>query len=284
LDFNGQNTTTDSYDSAAALVSGAPALSLSGGNVGTNGNLTEGGGADIYGTLSSPRVGIGDCSDGNVDALSSSGGATINGHSPPTVADLVHLPAAVTLPAVTVPTGVPTGNISGNGLTWANPACQAVTPTPCSYGDVTVNATNVLTLGAVGQTTTINVNSIKLNGNAQIKILGKVILNVVGAGDTSPIELLGNGIANDSYDPSNFQIQYAGTGAVKLTGGSTSSAMVYSPNAAITFSGNSDFYGSVVGATIKDTGGTKIHYDSRLQAKFFLVGNAMMSSFSWKKY
>jgi hypothetical protein len=48
------------------------------------------------------------------------------------------------------------------------------------------------------------------------------------------------------YDPSTFQIQYAGTGTVKLTGGSRSVAMVYAPNAAIQTSGNADFYGSVV--------------------------------------
>src|SRR4051794_27763022 len=82
LNFHGNNTQTDSYDSTAALVSGTPAIAHSGGNVGTNGNLGEGGNADIYGTLSSPRVGIGDCTAGNVDALSTSGGATVNGHSP----------------------------------------------------------------------------------------------------------------------------------------------------------------------------------------------------------
>lgn len=282
LDFHGQNTKTDSYDSSVTLPPGAaPTIGQFGGDVGTNGNLSEGGGADIHGMLSSPRVGIGACSDGNVDALSTSGGATVNGHSPPTTADIIHLPAAVSLPAVTVPTGVPTGNVSGNGQTWDNTSCA-----PCSFGDVMVNATSTLTLGKVGDVTTINVNSIKLSGNAQIKILGTVILNVVGAGDNSPIELLGNGFANmdPQYDPSTFQIQYAGTGAVKFTGGSHSVAMIYAPNAAIESSGNADFYGSVVGATVNDTGGMKIHYDRHLSSAFFVVGNAMMSSFSWKKY
>jgi len=283
LDFHGQNTQTDSYDSSAALVAGLPTISLSGGNVGTNGNLTEGGGANINGMLSSPRVGIGACSDGNVDALSSSGGATVNGHSPPTTADLIHLPAAVMLPAVTVPTGVPTGNVSGNDQTWTNASCAPTAP-PCAFGDVTVNANSTLTLGAVGAVTTINVNSIKLSGNANIQILGTVILNVVGAGDNSPIELLGNGFTNNSFDPSTFQIQYAGTGTVKLTGGSHTVGMVYAPNAAIQTNGNADFYGSVVGATVNDTGGMKIHYDRHLSSEFFVVGNAMMSSFSWKKY
>ena len=44
--------------------------------------------------------------------------------------------------------------------------------------------------------------------------------------------------------------------------------MVYSPNAAVSFNGGGDFYGSVVGATIDDTGGARIHYDRRLSAEF----------------
>jgi hypothetical protein len=56
LDFHGQDTQTDSYDSAplALLPPGTPPTSSQyGGNVGTNGNLSEGGGADIYGMPSS---------------------------------------------------------------------------------------------------------------------------------------------------------------------------------------------------------------------------------------
>ena len=71
---------------------------------------------------------------------------------------------------------------------------------------------------------------------------------------------------------------------MKLTGGSHTVGMVYAPNAAIQTNGNADFYGSVVGATVNDTGGMKIHYDRHLSSEFFVVGNAMMSSFSWKKY
>jgi hypothetical protein len=39
--------------------------------------------------------------------------------------------------------------------------------------------------------------------------------------------------------------------------------MIYAPNADIIFNGGADFYGSMVGATIKDTGGAKFHYDRR---------------------
>jgi hypothetical protein len=288
LNFHGNNTQTDSYDSQAALVGGNPAISQSGGNVGTNGNLTEGGGADIYGTLSSPRVGVGACSIGNVSALSSSGGATVNGHDPPQAGDILQLPQAVILPPPAVPTGVPTSAYNGNGQTLLNGA---------SVGNVSVNANSILTLGAVGVTSVINVNSITINGNAELRILGNVILNVVGTGEATPIDFTGGSVSNQntvidpvthlpvsSFDPTTFQVQYAGSGAVKLNGGARMVGMIYAPNAAASLNGGGDFYGSVVAATIDDSGGAKIHYDRRLSGQFFVVGNAMMSSFSWKKY
>jgi PilX N-terminal len=275
LNFHGNNTQTDSYNSGDALVGGSPVISNSSGNVGTNGNLTEGGGADIYGTLSSPRVGVGACSDGNVNALSSSGGATVNGHNPPQAGDILQLPQAVVLPPPTVPAGVPTTAFNGNGQTLLNGA---------TVGNVTVNANTTLTLGAPGVVSTINVNSLTINGNANIVILGTVILNVVGTDQATPIDFTGGSVSNSSFDPTTFQVMYAGNGAVKLNGGAHTTAMIYAPNAAVSLNGGGDFYGSVVGATIDDTGGAKIHYDRRLSGAFFVVGNAMMSSFSWKKY
>jgi len=274
LNFHGNQTQTDSYDSGA-LVGGNPVISNSGGNVGTNGNLDEAGGADIYGTLASPRVGVGACSAGNVSALSTSGGATVNGHNPPQPGDILQLPQAVVLPPPTVPMGVPTTAYNGNGQTLLNGA---------SVGNVTVDAHSTLTLGAPGVVSTININSLTINGNADLVILGTVILNVVGSGQATPIDFTGGSVSNSSFDPTTFQVMYAGNGTVKLNGGAHTTAMIYAPNAAVSLNGGGDFYGSVVGSTIDDSGGAKIHYDRRLSGEFFVVGNAMMSSFSWKKY
>ena len=266
LDFKGKNTQTDSYDSSAALVDGNPVISSSGGNVGTNGNLTEAGGATINGTLSTPRVGVGNCSDGNVDALSSSGGATVAG-------GIQQLPQAVTLPTPPAPSPMPpTGNVTINANT---------TYAPGSYADIRVTAGAILHLTAG----TYNINSITLTGNAQLVIdSGPVILNVAGQGQTTPIDFTGGSVSNDSFDPAKFQIEYAGTGHIELNGGSKNAEMIYAPNAAVTFNGGGSFYGSVVAATVKDTGGAQIHYDRHLTQEFFAVGNPMMTAFSWKKY
>lgn len=275
LNFHGNNTQTDSYTSAGLAVGVNPSVSDSGGNVGTNGNLTEGGGADIYGTLSTPRVGVGSCSAGNVSALSSSGGATVNGHNPPAPGDIVQLPQAVTLPPPTVPTGVPTTSYNGNGQVLLNGA---------SVGDVSVDSHSTLTLGAPGVTSTINVNSITINGNATIVILGKVVLNVVGTGQTTPIDFTGGSVSNSSFDPTTFQVLYAGTGNVRLNGGAHTTALIYAPNAAASFNGGGDFFGSVVAGTVDDNGGADIHYDRSLSSELFVAGNRMLTAFTWKKY
>ena len=268
LQFQGSSN-VDSYDSTAALVGGNPNISQSGGNVGTNGNLAESGNAHVWGSLSSPRVGVGACSAGNVDALTSSGNATVSG-------GVVQLPQAVSLPTPAPPSPLPpTTAFDGNNKTLLNGA---------SVGNITVNGNKTLTLGAVGVTSTININSLKLASNATIVILGHVILNVAGTGETTPLDFVGGGVTNPGFDPSTFQIRYGGTGDVHLGGNSSTTAMVYAPNAAISLAGNSDFYGSLVGSTVVNTGNADIHYDRHLASSFFTVGNAMMSAFSWKKY
>jgi hypothetical protein len=266
--FSG-NAQINSYDSQAALVSGNPVLTNSGAPVGTNGNLTVTGSADIYGNLSSPRVGVGACSAGNVDALTTAGGATVNG-------SVIQLPQAVVMPTPTVPTGVPTTAYNGSGQTLLNGA---------SVGNVTIN-TGTLTLCAPALTCTINVNSITLAGNATIQVAtgATVILNVVGSGQATPVDLTGGSTVNASFDPSHLQILYAGTGTILAAGNSNSSEMIYAPNAAVRTTGTGDIYGSIVASTLNIGGTGAIHYDRHLSSSFFSVGNPMMSAFSWKKY
>jgi hypothetical protein len=260
---------TDSYDSQA-LVGGLPVIDAWGGNVGTNGNLTESGGATIKGTLSTPRVGVGNCSNGNVNGLTSSGGATVTG-------GIIQLPQEVTLPAPPVPNPLPpTGNVNISG--GAN-----VTYAPGTYADIKLSGGSTLHFTAG----TYIVNSISLSGGSTLIIdSGPVILQVAGTGATNPIDFSGGTISNATYNPLNFQVNYAGTGGVKLSGGVQSSAMVYAPNAEASFSGGADFYGSVIAKTVTDTGGAKVHYDRRLSSTntFWQVGNPMLTSFSWKKY
>jgi hypothetical protein len=138
---------------------------------------------------------------------------------------------------------------------------------PGTYGNVVVSSgTNlVLTAG------TYNINSITLNGNATITVTGPVVINVAGVGQTTAIDLTGGGSANcptgtgsmcnTTGVPNNFQINYGGTGTVKLNGGSEAAVIVNAPNAPIIVNGNADVFGALIGKTIDGTGGMKFHYD-----------------------
>ena len=264
LKFAG-GASTNSYNSGA-LVAGVPVFG-SGGDVGTNGNLTQSGGATINGTLSTPRVGVGNCSSGNVTALTSNGGATVTG-------GVVHLPQAVTLPTPTAPDPLPpttSTNYSSN---------TTLTPAGGPYGDIKMIAGATLHLGAG----TYVFNSLTLAGNSFLVVdSGPVIIKIAGQASATPVDFTGGTVSNPGFDPSMLQIVYGGTGAVKLAGGASAAAVVYAPNADITFAGNGHFYGSVIGKTVTDTGGAQIHYDTSLQSKFATAGNHMLTAFTWKK-
>jgi hypothetical protein len=287
LTFGG-SATTDSYSSSAPLVGGSPALGNSGGNVGTNGNLGDSGHATINGNVSTPRVGVGNCSAGNVNAVTSSGNATINGN-------VLQLPQAQVMPAPPAPNPMPPNAASdvstcvGLGITSPATCVSLLGNTTINPHGSTVVLGNISMNGGTLTLATGNymVNSISLGGNATVSIApstGAVIMNVAGVGQATPIDFTGGSFSNGSFNPALFQIDYAGTGQVILTGNTNAAAMVYAPNAAGTLLGNDDFYGSIVTSTLNVSGNAKIHYDTRLSSEFFLVGNTMMSGFSWKRF
>ena len=296
-------SSTDSYDSSTysgsgSITSSNGGLLASGGNVGTNGNLTESGQATVNGTLSTPRVGVGNCSSGNVTAQTSSGGATVTG-------GIVQLPQAITMPAPAAPSPMPpTSNLTINSS--ANCASLGLSsPATCTgssgdltihpngstvlLGDVTISGGANLTL-AGGTPSTFNINSLSITGNSHIGITsGSVVINVAGKNSSggwmsNPFDTSGTSFSNSSMDPSQLQILYAGTEQIRITGGSDQAMVVYAPNAPVQLSGNSGYYGSIIGSTITNTGGAGIHYDRHLSQIFFAVGNSMLSAFSWNKF
>ena len=265
LTFAG-GVTTDSYDSSSMTMSGGhPVTQAIDGNVGTNGNLTEGGGSVVNGSLSTPRTGVGHCSSGAVDGLTENGNATVTG-------GMVQLPQAVSFVSPALPNPLPP--------TTSNSYNSNTTLAPGTFGDITVTAGATLHLSAG----TYNINSITLVGNSTVVIdSGPVVMNVVGTGQGTPVDFSGGSVSNPSFIPKNLQIQYAGTGGIKITGGASTALMVYAPNAAASLVGGAGVYGSIMAATIDDHGGTAVHYDRDLPTEFFTSWNSMLSSFSWKK-
>ena len=281
---------TNSYDSGnLALGASNPPT---GGNVGTNGSLDGNGGTtDINGTLSTPRSGVGNCTSNNVTAATISGFGTVS-------EGLVQLPQPINLPTPPVPTAGTTDYhfTSSSGCTGA-PFCAMISgkPTiiPPTSGtvipmrDVDMNGSSELHLRAG----IYEVNSLTLNGGAKIVVdTGPVIIKVKGmtsSGGTmnTPLDLSGGGVSNPSMNPQNLQFVYAGTGNVKITGGSTTAALVYAPNASGSFSGAStNFYGAVVTKYVTSMGGFSLFYDRRLLNTVMTAGPPMMTAFSWKTF
>jgi hypothetical protein len=129
------------------------------------------------------------------------------------------------------------------------------------------------------------VNSIDIAGSAQIVIdSGPVIFQIAGQGVTTPIKIEGDGISNPTFNPSNLQFVYGGTGQVQVAGGTETSALLYAPNATGGFAGGSHWYGAVILKQLTATGGASIHYDRRLQTSGVTAGNHMMSAFTWKSF
>ena len=109
-----------SYDSSQLTGGTAPdpthgGETSAGGDVGTNGNLTITGSAEVGGKLFTPRTGIGACTNGAngaIDGLTEGGHASVDG-------GMVKLPAALVYPTPQLPGPSPLLDVSGNAVTCA---------------------------------------------------------------------------------------------------------------------------------------------------------------------
>ena len=284
--YNSQQLTVN----AAGVATAPSTFNTFGGNIGSNGNLAENGSkTTIYGTMSTPDTGVGNCSGGNVTAWTDNGNATVTG-------GLVKLPQIVTFPPPSIPNPGTTAVGVNNAVTLP-PSCPlppAACPNPVNYGDISLSGHGVLTLTPG----IYNINSISEQGANTAVVIGPypagsgalsnqyypVTLNVAGNNQTTPIDLSGNGLQNPTLNPALFQINYAGTGTVKFTGNSSAAAVIYAPNASVTLTGGSDFYGAVLANTVTVAGGTAIHYDLNLSNSSMIVSNFMLDAFNWSKF
>jgi len=274
---------TDSYDSTVANSWMMP--SQSDGNVGTNGNYN--GGGEINGSLSTPRAGVGKCAAGTVTATSA--GADISG-------GITYLSQPVAFPTPPAPSPLPP---TTNDAIQPNAGCPAgvsfCTPNPGAGITITPpTASTVVTLGNVKATGgaimhlsagIYVVNSLSLAGGSTIVVdSGPVVFKVAGVGESTPVDLAGGVVSNPSYNPSNMQIIYGGTGTVKLTGNSATAALVMAPEAAAELNGTGDFYGALITATVTGGGNSAIHYDRNLMKQFLTQGNPILHQFTWSSY
>jgi hypothetical protein len=135
--------------------------------------------------------------------------------------------------------------------------------------------------GSGGNTNTYYVNSISETGQGKIIVSppGPVVINVIGNNNTSPINLTGGSVVNNST-ANNFVINYAGTGTVSLKGNSSANVMVYAPAANVQMVGTSDIYGCIIGGTVANNGTPAVHFDRALRNTSLMVGQEEIVSWN----
>jgi hypothetical protein len=272
------STFTDSFNSSQGY---AATHQDSGGNVATNGNMSMSGSAQIRGTFSGLNTITGSCPPNGITNSSSAS---------PIDSGTLRLSSALSYSSPLSPSPSPPttdytlpGDCGSVPAGCTHPSSNNVVLSPnYQYGDLTLSGGSSVMRLSVG---TYIMNSLTLSGGSTLVLDSvPVILDIAATGDPSALDLSGGSVSNPSGIPSNFQVVYAGTATIKLSGGSGSYAVVYAPNSPVTMSGSSDWYGAVICNTLTDNGGAAIHYDNALQNSVMQVGPMKSVGFSWSKF
>jgi len=228
----GGGAQTDSYDSRNGAYNALTAGSA--GNVRTNGDITINGSTNV---IHGDATQVATSSIGNtVSGTKTTGAASVAAPCPAPVACGPNYSANSGIVPSTAYSGPTTGDLSigSGGVTLAS-------GTYCFH--------------------TITVTS----NNATLSVNGAVTINV-----TSTIDLSSGSVTNATAIPSNLQINSSlnspSTDGVILTGGAQAYMAVYAPLTGIKITGGSGFWGAAWGASVKNSGGTFMHYDKALQA------------------
>jgi hypothetical protein len=266
---------TGSFDSSTEnpVVTPPSNCVLSGGDVGANGGVLIDGGTSTATSCSQPSGG-GTAVNGNISTgagVCPGNGITENGT--PTVTSTsqnpIYIPITPPAPNPPPPTTKCPAPATHNP---PKPACTIPsTLSPGSYGDYTISGTLNLVGGTdIDHPAVYTFNSlVEGSANALINVTGPVVINLAGVPDANltgnpptVLDLGGNGFANASGIPNYFVINYGGTDKIKLAGNAAAYGVINAPNADVTFTGGSDFYGQIIGRTIDDHGGVNFYWDT----------------------
>ncbi|MEO5754903.1 MAG: hypothetical protein ABIR38_09370, partial [Chthoniobacterales bacterium] len=261
LDFNNRNIVIDSYDSRDDTKSTNGLYDdrkrQENGNIATNGNLLEAGGAYVYGSVS-----------------------TNNG----------------TATGVQNVTGETRTDFYQDSIPIASPVWSSINPTPSTVtSTTTINASptngsaasryllsnitlnnNTLTIAgaADGSTTYIEIHvtgDIKVAGSGSITLAPGVKATIYF---DQNVNIQGNGVVSPNNQPGNcllygVQPPTGQTPSVVLGGNGTITAAVYAPGHTVEVKGggtDGHVFGSVVGKTVNMNGVTNLHYDEALSS------------------
>lgn len=250
---------TNSYDSSIGNYTVSQSSPPSNGNLGEN--CTTAGSVTLSGSTTTVNGQIDFGPGGSAGSvISTSGGASYDTSS--------SLGSTLTLTPVTIP---PTGTDQGNYTCSSN--CSL--PTNQTYDTVKAQSTGTVLSLAAG---TYVMDSLTLSGNAVLNVAtGPVIVYIACNTTSSGLDLSGGTVTNTTQKSTNLVFMLSNNcTSSKISGGSSASYAVYAPGTDITISGGGTIYGAVVGASVKDTGGSAIYYDKAL--KNFVGGGFACSS------
>jgi hypothetical protein len=225
------NTRTDSYNSD----SGSYAMTRfdGGGDVGSNGSV------DICGT----SVINGDATTSSPGDLVISGSGVVNGDTSTTaVASDIDPISDAALDYAMINSNAPSG-FSGT-YTYSS-----------ATRELTVKPSDVLTLsGGVYYFTNLSIKGVlRIQPGASVQIY--TTQNVIVTTDA---------LVNTDGRPKDLII-FSTAEQITLSGPSDIRAAIYAPSSNISLEGNVDLYGSMIGRTIADVGGSGFHYDRSLR-------------------
>jgi hypothetical protein len=235
----------DSYNSGG----GYPATKTSLANVLSNGTITMGNSAKVWGNVRSTRAGVNMTGATNVTGnatagttVATSGSATVSGTRTNNA-----LAPVMTLPPVSA--CAPFSPNSGISGTYSYNA---------STGDLTLSGVNIATL-ANG---TYCFHNVTLGNSAQLKVNGPVVIKLTGTLNTSGATF----INNTTQIPSNLRIlsSYSGSNGVVLGNSASIYSVIYAPNTGLNISGAAPLFGTAAGKSITLGGSGAIHYDTTL--------------------
>jgi hypothetical protein len=244
------NASVDGYNSALGPYNAATNHQASLGDIGTNqGLVAQGSSTNVGGTIYVPNdtsslgpppvVGPGGCPDD----FSVSGGPHYGGLATSMV---------LTKPTITVPPDASVTDASSGTIT------------PGNYRNITLGAHASLTLTAPG-TYVVDCITMGSFGSITTNPASKAItIYITGTGCAStPLTMNSHSTINNASGVSeNVQIVYNGAGTLSMQGGPQMCAVVNAPNAAVTLSGGSDFFGTIMANSVDDHGGVNLHFDA----------------------
>lgn len=237
----------DSYSSAG----GYPATKGSLANILSNGTITMGNSAKVWGNVRSTRANVNMTGSsqvtGNATAgttVTTSGSASVGGtRTNNALAPVMTLPSVQACSPFSSNSGI-TGTYSYNAST----------------GDLTLSGVNIATL-ANGNYCFHNVT---LGNSSQLKVNGPVVIKLTGTLNTSGA----TSINNTTQIPNNLRIlsSYSGSNGMILGNSANTYAVIYAPNTGFNSSGSAPLFGTVAGKSITIGNSGAIHYDTTLKS------------------